>query len=102
MFCRPMNGLGAIVDSAAAPSFMQNLLTAYGQLEAIKTQRELSKINLQRLQAGQQAISYDQIPGAVPTIAVQADIAPGTKNSLQMAALALAGVATIYMITRRR
>ena len=98
--------LSAIVPDAQAPSAFSNALnsvvTAWGQIEAIKTQRQLSELNLRRAQQGLPPIQLDVLPGAVPTVQVQADIAPGTKAQLQLAAIMIAGIATIALLTRRR
>lgn len=96
-----MSGMAG-ADDAAAPSFMQNLLTAIGSYQALQTQRDLSKINLTRIQQGLPVITYDQIPGSVPTVQVQADIAPGTKSQLSLGLIMVLGVAAIVLLTRKK
>lgn len=60
----------------------------------IKSQQDLARINMQRLQQGLQPINYNQIPGIVPTGQVQVGVDSGTQTALM---LGLGAVAVVLL-----
>lgn len=54
------------------------------QIVSAITQQRLAALNFQRVQQGLPPISYDQIPGSVPTVAVQGSLDSGSQRLVLM------------------
>lgn len=54
------------------------------QISAAITQQQLARVNIRRAQQGLPAITFDQVPGSVPTIAVQGALDTGTQQLVLM------------------
>jgi len=82
-----------------ASSMLENIVKAAGSVLQIVNQQKLADTNLKRAKEGLPAIELSQLPGAVPTAAVQVGVEANTQKLLMLGG---AGLLAFLLLKNKR
>lgn len=78
------------------------LVEAAGRVLQIGNQQRLAQENIRRIRQGQAPISYQDIPGLVPTVQVEAGVDAGTQQTAMMIFGLGAALVAAFVLTGRK
>lgn len=88
------------ISPVQQPSIAQSIVNLYGTIKAINTQSKLAKLNMQLAQQGQPPVTYEQIPGSVPTFAGQVGLDAQNQALLKWVLIGAGALALFYMMKK--